>query len=112
MKDRTLVEHEQAPEKLFTIGDARNVLLDLGVCKDDQEADLEIGRYAAKPDPIIPNGVYGAFWKVIDTASFTPGVKEAFQKKYGVPFNRTNLRDKAFGGFNIDPQKADLPAKE
>lgn len=107
-----LVEQEHGEKKLFTIDDARNVLLALGVCKDAQEVDSEIERYTAKPDPIIPNGVYGAFWKVIDVASFTPEVKEAFQKKYGIPFTRDNLRNRAFGGFKIDPQRANLPVKK
>ncbi|MDP2671890.1 MAG: hypothetical protein Q8O68_00065 [Candidatus Daviesbacteria bacterium] len=98
-------------EKLFSIDDAEKVLLDLGVCKDLVEAEVEIERYTRQHAVVIPNGVYAAFWKVLDTASITPGIGKTFEERLGAPFNRTNLKEKAFGGFNIDPQRANLPDK-
>ncbi|OGE18990.1 hypothetical protein A3J19_00180 [Candidatus Daviesbacteria bacterium RIFCSPLOWO2_02_FULL_41_8] len=96
-------------EKLFSIDDAKQLLLDLGICADVSEADEAIRHSREQYRAIVPDDVYAAFCVVVNRASIDLEIGERFQKRFQAPYNWTNLRNMAFGGFNIDSQRANLP---
>ena len=108
MTIETLSREAQFDTRLFTIDQAREVLINLGVCKEE-EVDERIRRCREEYHIFMPNDIFAAF-SVADMAStFNPQVKSNFKKIYGMPYSTVDLIDRAFGGFKIDPENADLP---
>jgi len=98
MTTETLRKEAHIDTKLFTIGHARKVLIDLGVCKEE-EVDERIRRCREENHIFMPNDIFAAF-SVADIAStLNPQVKRNFEKIYGVPYSTVDLIDRAFGGF-------------
>lgn len=98
---------------LYTINNARTVLVRSGVCANLLQADQEIERYVKENGAFLPiSGVMAAYFKFVDIASFTPRVKEWFEETYGVSYSWKNVQTRAFGGFRIDPLRADLPTRK
>lgn len=114
MTDMT-IETEQGQKKLATIDNAVSTLLRLEIYKNEEEAAQEIRQYRERDKKQIVdlslNDVWAAFWITTEFVSVNLKNKAKFEQEFKKPFSREAIWE-AFGGKDIDPTKANLPAKK
>ena len=95
-------------KKLVTIDDARRVFGRLGI--SPEEVDAKIRYYRQTYSNVLSNDIDAAAVAIDMMASMDPDLRGRFKEIHGVlPSSSEVVKEKAFGGLEIDPKRANLP---